>query len=276
MSSPSQSVTLTVPEVEELARHFSAFRHDANGCLALVVAATELIRYNPGVAKRMTTTLAEQPPKIAGKLREFIEYCERTLGVQPALASTWTAALGKRAYSGPAAAAEPVAIEPKSAKLLHGEFLQLNKELATLGFMVSGARALADVDAANGPDALIVVAEQFNKTALKFEQFASNLEKSLNIVDSPTRRLTGGAPTGPVALSSDEVALFHRRLLNLERDLREPVAVLIELGRLVRRDPPALQSRAAEFVKPPPTISAELQTFGEIFDQTFKIVRPAN
>ena len=69
---------------------------------------------------------------------------------------------------------------------------------------------------------------------------------------------------------------FHRRLLNLNRDLREPVAALIELGRLVRRDPKALQTRAAEFAKPPPAISAELQAFGEIFDKTFKIVRAAN
>ena len=33
---------------------------------------------------------------------------------------------------------------------------------------------------------------------------------------------------------------------------------------------------AAEFAKPPPAISAELQAFGEIFDQTFRIVRAAN
>jgi hypothetical protein len=58
--------------------------------------------------------------------------------------------------------------------------------------------------------------------------------------------------------------------------LREPVAALIELGRLVRRDPQALQSRAAEFVKPPPAISAELQAFGEVFDKTFRIVRAAS
>jgi hypothetical protein len=276
MSSPSQPITLAVPEIEELARNFSAFRHDVNGCLALVVAATELIRYNPDVAKRMATTLVEQPPKIAGKLREFIGHCEQVLGASPAAASAWTAALGKRAYSGPAASAQPVTIEPKSAKFLHGEMLQLNKELTALGFMVSGARALAEVDTANGPDVLGVVAEQFSKTALKLEQFASNLEKTLSIVDSPARRLTGGAPTGPVALSADEAALFHRRLLNLNRDLREPIAALIELGRLVRLDPKALQTRAAEFTKPPPAISAELQAFGEVFDKTFRIVRPAS
>src|SRR5690349_179515 len=103
MSSSSQPVTLTVPEVEELARHFSSFRHDVNGCLALVVAATELIRYNPDVARRMATTLVEQPPKIAGKLREFVGYCERLLSLQPAVASSWTGALGKRIYTGPGA-----------------------------------------------------------------------------------------------------------------------------------------------------------------------------
>src|SRR5436190_23907391 len=94
VSLPSQSVSLTVPQVEELSRHFSAFRHDVNGCLALVVAATELIRYNPDVAKRMTATLNEQPPKIAGKVQEFIDYCERTLGLQPNGTPAWSAALG--------------------------------------------------------------------------------------------------------------------------------------------------------------------------------------
>ena len=73
MDSLAQPVTLDVPQGEELSRHFSSFRHDVNGCLALVVAATELIRYNPSVVKRMTATLAEQPPKIAGKVRELVE-----------------------------------------------------------------------------------------------------------------------------------------------------------------------------------------------------------
>ncbi len=276
MSSPSQPVTLSVSEIEELARHFSAFRHDVNGCLALVVAATELIRYNPDVARRMTTTLVEQPPKIAGKLREFIHCCERALGLQPDPASSWTVALGRRAYSGPDSAAQPVTVEPKPAKSLHGETLQLNKELATLGFMISGARALSGVDAALGPEALAVVGAQFNKAALKFDQLASQLEQMLNIVAGPGRRLVGGTPSGPMVLTADEVALFQRRLLNLERDVREPVAVLIELGRLVRRDPSALQTRAAEFAQAPPAISAELQTFAEIFDRTFRMVRAAH
>ena len=273
MPLPSQTVTLTVPEVEELSRHFSAFRHDVNGCLALVVAATELIRYNPDVAKRMSATLAEQPPKIAGKMREFIDYCERVLGLQPGLASNWTAALGKRAYSGPSAAATPVTIESKPAKSLHAEVLNVNKELAALGFMISGTRALADVDTANAPDALAVVVEQFAKAALKFEQFASNLERAFQIADGPARRQVGGAPAGPVTLSPDETALFQRRLQNLDRDLREPVAALIELARLVRREPHALQTRAVEFAKQPPAISAELQAFGEHFDKTFRIIR---
>lgn len=276
MALPIQPVTLSVSEIEELSRHFSAFRHDVNGCLALVVAATELIRYNPDVAKRMTTTLVEQPPKIAGKLREFTEYCERGLGLRPAGETSWHAALCKRAYTGPGGPAEPVSVEPRQAKLLHGEMLQLNKELAALGFMVSGTRSLADVDPANAADALTAVADQFTKAALKFEQLAQGLEQSMKIVEGSIRRLAGGSPSGPVVLSPDQVALFQRRLLNLEQDLREPLAALIELGRVVRRDPRALQPRAVEFAKPPPTISAELQNFSDVFDKTFGIVRSAS
>src|SRR5436190_22915028 len=89
VSLPSQSVSLTVPQVEELSRHFSAFRHDVNGCLALVVAATELIRYNPEVVKRMSGTLLEQPPKIAGKVNEFVSECERVLTIRDTKEATW-------------------------------------------------------------------------------------------------------------------------------------------------------------------------------------------
>ena len=97
MDLPTQSVMLEVPQVEDLTRHFSSFRHDVNGCLALVVAATELIRYNPDVVKRMAQTLVEQPPKIAGKVREFVEQCERALGLRAATEAAWYPALWKRA-----------------------------------------------------------------------------------------------------------------------------------------------------------------------------------
>ena len=73
MDLPTQPVTLEPPQIEDLARHFSSFRHDVNGCLALIVAATELIRYKPELVQRMGHTIIEQPPKIAGKVSEFIE-----------------------------------------------------------------------------------------------------------------------------------------------------------------------------------------------------------
>lgn len=275
MALPSQPVTFAVADIEELSRQFSAFRHDVNGCLALVVAATELIRYNPDVAKRMTATLVEQPPKIAGKLREFIEYCERALGLRAAAEDSWNAVLGRRAYTGPGMPAAAVSVDPKQAKLMHGELLQVNKELGALGFLIAGARSLTETDPANAPDALATVADQFNKVAFKFEQFVQGAERALGIVEAAGRRQVGGKPSGPVTLAPDQLALFQRRLHNLQHDLQEPLALLIELGRLVRRDPRALQERAVEFSKPPPAISAELQTFGEVFDKTFGIVRAA-
>src|SRR6187399_1284434 len=100
MDLPKQTITLDLPKLEELSRYFSTFRHDVNGCLALVVAATELIRYNPDVLKRMSNTLIEQPPKIAGKVRELVEQCERTLTLRKATDAAWFPPLWRHANHG--------------------------------------------------------------------------------------------------------------------------------------------------------------------------------
>ena len=273
MDSLAQPVTLDVPQGEDLSRHFSSFRHDVNGCLALIVAATELIRYNPGVVKRMTVTLVEQPPKIAGKVREFVEQCERMLGLRPAAELSWYAALWKRSNLVAGAPSKPPTLTIDQAKELQTEITQLCKEMTQLGFMISGARSLTSRNGTGAAEALPSVMDQFTKTALKFDQLAAQFEKAANIEEPGARRIASGLPTQPVTLSPEQVALFHRRLTNFEHDMHEHLAPLLELSRIARQDPQQLQTRSAEFAQAPPKISGEMTTFATEFDKTFGIVR---
>ncbi len=81
MGLPSQPVTLTVAELEELNGKLSTMRHDINNHLSLIMAAVELVRYKPQVAERMIATLAEQPGKIAASLTKFSTEFERAFGI---------------------------------------------------------------------------------------------------------------------------------------------------------------------------------------------------
>lgn len=81
MSTPAGTVTLTQQQVEELSKQFATMRHDINNNLSLVVAAAELIKFNPASAERMANTLAEQPPKIGDHLAKFTTAFERALGI---------------------------------------------------------------------------------------------------------------------------------------------------------------------------------------------------
>jgi hypothetical protein len=273
---PTQPLTLDVPQVEELARHFSSFRHDVNGCLALVVAATELIRYNPAVLKRMANTLVEQPPKIAGKVREFIGQCERTLGLSNAAEISWYPLLWKHTNHTATMPAEPVSFSPEQAKALHNEVMQLGKELTQLGFVLSGARALQALEVAHAVETLTNVSDQFTKAAVKFEHLQTQFEQAAQILDCGPRRLGSAAPTHAVILSPEQIGLFHHRLLNFQRDMHEHLVPLLDLTRLARRSPEQLPPRAGEFAAASPKISSEINTFATEFDRTFGIVRSAS
>lgn len=275
MDLPTQPVTLDVTLVEEISRHFSSLRHDVNGCLALVVAATELIRYNPDVLKRMSTTLIEQPPRIAGKVREFVEHCERALSLRPATESSWYPSLWKRTnhISGPSP--EAVALTAEQAKAMQNDLMNMAKELAQLGFFISGARSLNMLDPINGGEVLPNVADQFTKAALKFDALATRFEQSAHIQEAGARRMPGGLPTQPVTLTPDELALFQRRLQNFQRDMKERLVPLLELSRLARQNPQLLVPRAGEFSEASPKISAEMNNFAVEFDRAFGIKRVA-
>lgn len=81
MHLPSQPVTLTVEQIEELNRKLSTMRHDINNYLSLIVAAMELIRYKPQMAQNMLSTLSEQPARITESVKKFSTEFEHTFGI---------------------------------------------------------------------------------------------------------------------------------------------------------------------------------------------------
>ena len=81
MGLPNGPVTLSPEQIAELNKKLSTLRHDINNHLSLIVAAVELIKYNPEVANRMSGTLAEQPPKISEELSRFSSEFEKIFGI---------------------------------------------------------------------------------------------------------------------------------------------------------------------------------------------------
>jgi hypothetical protein len=79
MPVPTQTVQLSVEQVQELNQKLSTMRHDINNHLSLVLAATELIRHKPQMAERMMATLCEQPAKISDSIAKFSTEFENTL-----------------------------------------------------------------------------------------------------------------------------------------------------------------------------------------------------
>ena len=81
MTLPSQPVTLTVDQINELNQKLSNMRHDINNNLSLILAATELIRHKPHTLERMIGTLAEQPPKVTAAIAKFSAEFEKSFGI---------------------------------------------------------------------------------------------------------------------------------------------------------------------------------------------------
>jgi hypothetical protein len=81
MALPSEPITLSAEQVEELQHKLSKLRHDINNNLSLIVAAVELIKHNPDMFERMVKVLSEQPSKIAEAMRAYSVEFEKTIGV---------------------------------------------------------------------------------------------------------------------------------------------------------------------------------------------------
>jgi hypothetical protein len=81
MPLPSQPVTVSVEQIADLNQKLSTLRHDVNNNLALVIAASELIRRKPESAERMWNGLVEKPHKISEAIAQFSRELEAALGI---------------------------------------------------------------------------------------------------------------------------------------------------------------------------------------------------
>lgn len=81
MGLPNEPVTFAPEQVEELNKKLSASRHSINNHLALIIAATELVRRKPEMTARMMDTMAEQPQKIMDEIQKFSRDFEKAFGI---------------------------------------------------------------------------------------------------------------------------------------------------------------------------------------------------
>jgi hypothetical protein len=81
MGLPSQPVTLSVAQVEELNKQLSTMRHDVNNYLSLMLAAVELVKFKPDTAAKMMDNLAQQPPKVTQTIAKFSGEFDKILGI---------------------------------------------------------------------------------------------------------------------------------------------------------------------------------------------------
>jgi hypothetical protein len=82
MAAPTEPVTLTPEQLNELNAHLSHMRHEINNQLSLIVAALELVRFKPDLRDRMLTTMGQQPPKIMAEVTKFSAEFERIFGIR--------------------------------------------------------------------------------------------------------------------------------------------------------------------------------------------------
>lgn len=81
MGSPTQPVTLSVEQIEDLNRRLSRLRHDVNNNLSLIIAAAEMVRFKPDFLGRMMETLTQQTPKISEAIAQFSQEFEKAFGI---------------------------------------------------------------------------------------------------------------------------------------------------------------------------------------------------
>lgn len=81
MAVPTEPITLSVEQINELNRKLTTLRHDVNNQLSLIMAAVELIRRKPEGSERMLAMLVEQPHKISDSLTQFSGEIEAALQI---------------------------------------------------------------------------------------------------------------------------------------------------------------------------------------------------
>jgi hypothetical protein len=81
MTLPTEPVTLTVAQIEDLNRQLSEMRHDIKNNLTLIQAAVELIRTDPQSPERKIVAMLNQPKKISDAIQKFSLSFEATFGI---------------------------------------------------------------------------------------------------------------------------------------------------------------------------------------------------
>jgi hypothetical protein len=82
MGLPENAVTLSPQQVDELNQKLSMMRHNVNNQLALIVAASELIRRKPEMAPRLIENIAQQPDRIIAEMRSFSDEFEAAFALK--------------------------------------------------------------------------------------------------------------------------------------------------------------------------------------------------
>src|SRR5262245_39652475 len=82
MAPPPNSIALTAEQVAQLNAKLSVMRHNVNNCLALIVAATELIRRKPDTVERFIENIVQQPDRIMDEMRSFSTEFETSLKIE--------------------------------------------------------------------------------------------------------------------------------------------------------------------------------------------------
>jgi hypothetical protein len=81
MGLPEKNVALAPEQIAELNKKLSMMRHNVNNHLAMIVAASELLKRKPELMERMLDNIMQQPDKIISEVRGFSDEFEAVLGI---------------------------------------------------------------------------------------------------------------------------------------------------------------------------------------------------
>jgi hypothetical protein len=81
MGLPDKTVALAPEQIAELNKKLSTMRHNVNNHLAMIVAASELLKRKPELTERMLDNIMQQPDKIISEVRCFSDEFESLLGI---------------------------------------------------------------------------------------------------------------------------------------------------------------------------------------------------
>lgn len=82
MALPDKTIALEPDQVAELNKKLSTMRHNVNNYLALIVAASELLKRKPELAPRMIENIMAQPERVIAEMRAFSDEFEAKLGIK--------------------------------------------------------------------------------------------------------------------------------------------------------------------------------------------------